>query len=99
MREIFADLGFVAEQFADQVLGQLRHRRGVIDVAGRQCERDDLAFMIEHQMELEAEEPAKTGFAALGQAGKHLVAVDPTRVTHRQGCAVDVVEARPSPSG
>src|SRR3954462_8114990 len=64
-----------------------------MDVAGRQRERDDLAFMIEHQMQLEAEEPASAGLAAPGQAGKHLVAVDPTRVTHRQGGAVEIVEA------
>src|SRR4051794_21720278 len=39
VREIRADVAFVAEQFADQVPGQLWHRRGVMDVAGRQCER------------------------------------------------------------
>ena len=66
MREIFADVAFVAKQFPGQVLGQLWHRRGVMDVAGRQRERDDLAFMIEHEMEFEAEEPASAGFAALG---------------------------------
>jgi hypothetical protein len=59
VREVLADIAFVAKQFADQVPGQLRHWRGVMDVAGRQFERDDLAFMIEHQMQLEAEEPAE----------------------------------------
>jgi hypothetical protein len=52
--------------------------------------------MIEHQMALEAEEPANASLAALGQTGKPLVAVDPTRMTHRQGCAVDIVDAPPS---
>src|SRR4051794_19942843 len=47
-------------------------------------------------MQLEAEEPADAGFAASGQAGKHPVAVDPTRGTHRQWRTVDVVDARPS---
>jgi hypothetical protein len=35
-------------------------------------------------MQLEAEEPADAGFAASGQAGKHPVAVDPTRVTRKR---------------
>ena len=87
MREAFADVAFVAEQFSDQVAGQLRHRRGVMDVAGRQCKRDDLSFMIEHQMQLEAEEPASAGLATPGQAGKHLVAVDATRVSVVHGSA------------
>src|SRR5690349_19305321 len=94
--EALADIAFVAEQLADQVLGQLRRRRGVSDVAGRQCQRDDLAFLIEHQMQLQAEEPARAGLATLGQAGKHLVALDATRVTHRQGRAVDVIDPCPS---
>src|SRR4051794_41785238 len=63
-----------------------------MDVAGRQRERDDLAFMIEHQMQLQAEEPASADLAAPGQAGKHLVAVDPTRGTHRPGGGVGIVE-------
>src|SRR3569623_2413364 len=97
MREVLADVAFVAEQFAEQVPGQVWHRRGVTDVAGRQGERDDLTLMIEHQMQLEAEEPARAGLAAPGQAGNHPLAVDPPRVTHRQWWAVDIVEARPSP--
>src|SRR4051812_19267306 len=67
-----------------------------MDVAGCQCKRDDLSFMIEHQMQLEAEEPASAGLATVGQTGKHLVAVDATRVTHRQRRAVDVVDPCPS---
>src|SRR4051812_14097125 len=92
VREILADVAFVAEQFPDQLAGQLWHRRGVMDVAGRQRERDDLTLMVEHQMELEAEEPADAGLAAPGQAGKHLMAVDATRVTHRQGHGDSVLE-------
>jgi hypothetical protein len=36
-------------------------------------------------MQLQAEEPASAGLAAPGQAGKHLVAVDPTRVIEVAG--------------
>ena len=96
LREVLADIAFVAAQLADQVPGQLRHRRGVIDAAGRQCKRDDLAFMIEHQMQLQAEEPARAGLATVGQAGKHLVAVDAMRMTHRQRRAVDAIDPCPS---
>jgi hypothetical protein len=43
-------------------------------------------FVVEHQMQFEAEEPASAGLAAPGQAGKHLVAVDPTRDTPAVVC-------------
>ena len=46
--EVFADIAFVTKQLSDQILGQVRHRRRVVDVAGCQLERDDLALMIEH---------------------------------------------------
>src|SRR4051794_41512744 len=67
-----------------------------MDVAGRQRERDDLAFMIEHQMQLQAEEPASAGLAAPGQAGKHLVAVDSTRGTHPPRGGLALIKAAPS---
>jgi hypothetical protein len=48
--------------------------------------------MVEHQMELEAEEPANAGFAPRGQIGESLVPTDAAIVAYGQRRAVDVVE-------
>src|SRR6516165_1279693 len=74
------------------MFGQLRHRFGVVNLAGGQLARDDLVQIIEDQMELETEEPAHRGFAARRQAGEGLMTIDAVIVTHRQSCAVDVID-------
>jgi hypothetical protein len=52
--------------------------------------------MVEHQMELEAEEPANAAFAPRGQIGEYLVPADAAIVAYGQRRAVDVVDARPA---
>ncbi len=96
LREVFADVASVAKQFSDQILGQVRHRRRIVDVTRSQFERDDLPFMVKHQMKFKAEEPTDAGFASCGQISEHLVPVDPPIVAYRKRCAVDVINACPS---
>ena len=53
---------------------------------------DDLMAGVEDEVQLEAEEPAHRGLAALGQTGEDLVPVDAMIVADRQGRGVDVIE-------
>src|SRR6201994_853508 len=50
--------------------------------------------MIEHQMQLEAEEPAHAGFAPGGQTRENPVFGDPPIVTDRESGTVDVIDVR-----
>ena len=47
-----------------------------MDIAGGQLQGDDFIVVVEDEVQLEAEEPAHRGLAALGQIGKDLVPVD-----------------------
>src|SRR5918995_1674158 len=68
-----------------------------MDVARGQLQGDDLMAVVEDEVQLEAEEPAHRGLAALGQIGKHLVPANAMIVAHRQGGGIDVVEPGPGP--
>ena len=56
---------------------------------------DDLMAVVENEVQLEAEEPAHRGLAALGQTGKDLVPVNAMIIADRQGRGVDVIEPGP----
>src|SRR6201994_1692433 len=91
-RQFFADIALVAKQLADKTLGQRGHRSRIADIARGQFKRDDLALMIEHQMQLEAEEPAHAGFSPGGQTRENPVFGDPPVVTDRESGTVDVID-------
>src|SRR5688572_25946944 len=69
-----------------------------MDIAGGQLQGDDLMAVVEDEVQLEAEEPAHRGLAALGQTGEDLVPVDAMIVADRQGGGVDVIDPDPGPS-
>ena len=94
--QLLADIALVAEQLADQVAGQRRDRRGVMDVARGQLQGDDFIVGVEDEVQLEAEEPAHRGLAALGQIGKHLVPAN-AMIVATEGRGVDVIDPGPSP--
>ena len=96
-RQLLADIALVAEQLAGQLTGQRWDRRGVMDIAGGQLQGDDFIVGVEDEVQLEAEEPAHRGLAALGQTGKDLVPANAMIIADRQGGEVDVVEPGPGP--
>ena len=68
-----------------------------MDIAGGQLQGDDLIVGVEDEVQLEAEELAHRGLAALGQTGKDLVPANAMIIADRQGGGVDVVEPGPGP--
>ena len=54
----FLPIAFVAEELADQGFGQGRHGFDIRHITRCDFECDDLVELVEHQMQLEAEEPA-----------------------------------------
>ncbi len=56
------DITTVAEQFAQQVLGHVRHRLAVIGVRGRELKRQQLTLVVDNQVEFEAKVPAHRVF-------------------------------------
>src|SRR3954462_12597872 len=97
LRQLLADITLVAEQLADQVAGQRRDRRGVMDVARGQLQGDNFIAVVEDEVQFEAEEPAHRGLAALGQIGENLVPADAMIIADRQRGGIDVVEPGPGP--
>ena len=67
----------------------------VMDIARGQLQGDDLIVGVEDEVQLEAEEPAHRGLAALGQTGKDLMPVKAMGVADRQGGGVDVIDPGP----
>ena len=83
------DVALVAEQLAKEAFGQMGYRLAVIDIAGRQVESQQLAAIVDDQMQFKAEEPAHRGLASGRQAVKHPVSLDSPVVTDRQRGGID----------
>ena len=86
VKQWLRDVAFIAKQFAPESLGHMGHRLTVIDIAWCQVKGEQLALVVDNEMQLEAVEPAHRVLATSGQTGKDLVAVDPSVVTDSQGC-------------
>ena len=65
----------------------------IIDVARGQAERQELALIIDDQVELEAIEPADRGLATSSTAVKDAMGVDASVVTDGKGGGVDKADA------
>ena len=77
LREEFAaDVALVGVEGAGQVLGHRVEHGAVGGVAGGDFQRHDLALVVDHEVQLEAVEPAHAGLAACGEALEHLMAVN-----------------------
>lgn len=76
-----------------QPFGQMRDGGAVVDVARRHLERQQLAPVVDHQVQLEAVKPAYRGLAAPGQLFEHLVAADAAVVADDDGGRVDEGDA------
>src|SRR3954452_16833535 len=71
-----ADIAFVDVELASQVPGDLVQHGAVGDVAGGDLQRHDLALVVDHDVQLEAEKPSRAGLTAVGEAVEDPVAVD-----------------------
>ena len=52
------EVAFIAKKLAEQALGELGNRMPIIDVAWSEAEGQDLALIIDDQVQFQAEEPA-----------------------------------------
>lgn len=84
IEERLRDIAFVGEDLAKQMLEQIRNGRTIIHLARGQGEVEQIAFVIDHEMQLETEEPAHAGVPTLGDAGEDLMLLDAGVVADRQ---------------
>ena len=87
------DIAAVAKETPKQATHQLRHRAAVIDIARREVEGQQLATIIDEQMQLEALEPADRGLAAPCIHPEDAMLGDPRVVTDPQRGGIDEADA------
>jgi len=83
------DVPLVAKQFAEKPTNQWGNGPAVVDFTWCEAEREQLAAVIDHQVELEPIEPADRGFASTRIDAKDPVLSNPGCATDRQGGGVD----------
>src|SRR3569832_2362078 len=76
VEQFAADVALVGEELARKMAGHLVQHGAGGGVAGGDGQRHDLAFVVDHEGQLEAVEPSHAGLAARGQAIEDLMAVD-----------------------
>jgi len=81
-KQSFGDVAPVTEQLTEQVLAQQGNRFPVVDIAWGQVERQAFTPVIDHQMELEAIEPAHRCLSPFCETLEDLVALDPAVVAN-----------------
>src|SRR6266566_5138643 len=80
LSEWLRERALITKEFANQACGELRNRVSIIDVTWRQAEHQDLALIVDDQVQLEAIKPADRCLAACGTSIKHPVLVN-ARIT------------------
>jgi len=89
MEQLVGNIAAIADRLPRQALGQFRDGLAVIDVTGGEAEGQQLAPIIDHEMELEAVEPTHGGFAPAGHLLENLVVVNAAVVADHQGGGID----------
>ena len=64
------EIAFIAKEFAHQTCGELGNRMPIIDVARCEAKGQQLALVVDDQVQLEAVKPADRGLATSGSTGK-----------------------------
>src|SRR3954452_16171755 len=91
LEQVLTDIAFIGVELAGQVPGDLIQHGAVGGVAGGDFQGHDLALVVDHEVQLEAEKPPHAGLAARGQAIEDLVTVDAAIVTDGElGCSHEV---------
>ncbi len=83
------EIAFVAKEFAKEVSSQLGNGVPIIAVAGRQTEGEQVALIIDHQVQLEAKEPANGSLATSRSSGKDPMLMNASVVTDFQRGRID----------
>lgn len=65
------DVATIPNELATQAPNHLRNRGAIIDIAWSQATREQLAAIVDRQVQLEAIKPPHRRFAALGIQSKH----------------------------
>ena len=81
-KQLFGDIPFVSKQFAKEFADQLGNRLTIIHIPRGQPQIEQLASVIEDQVQLETKKPAYESLATLGQPRKDLVSVDSWVLAH-----------------
>src|SRR5262245_3421517 len=71
----------VAKELTKQPLGERGHRFSVVNMPWCQAKGQEFSLVIDHQMELEAVEPAYRRLAPCGPTGKDPVGLNPAIMT------------------
>ena len=91
------DVPAIAEELAEEAPHQAWDRTAVVDVAAGQAEGQQLAAVVDDQVQLEAVEPADRGLAPRGVEGEDAMLPDAGVVADRQRRRVDEADARAVP--
>ena len=92
-KQVFGDIPLVCKQFPFQPLGHGLHHGPVIDIARCDLKRNDLAFIVDDDMQFHPVEPAHCCSSPLGKTSKGFVSIDPSVMTDRQMRAVSNIDA------
>lgn len=82
VEEALRHVASIRDELAGQALGQVGDGLAIIDVARRDPKREQLATVVDDEVELEAVEPAHGMLTAPRDLLEHLVTVDPAVVTN-----------------
>jgi hypothetical protein len=82
-------VALIPNQFAKETLGQGRDRTTIIDINRSQATGEDLATVVDYQMELEAVELIDRIRAALGQSRSVAMVLDAAGMTNTQFGGID----------
>src|ERR1700689_1159878 len=84
LEQVFADVALIGEGLAGRMPGHIVQHGAVGGVARGDFQRHDLAFVIDDEVQLEAEKPSHAGLATRCQAIEDLVTLDTAIVTDRE---------------
>lgn len=94
LREGSRNVAPIPKQLAAQFFHQVGNWRPIIDVARSQTTRQQLAAIIDRQVQFKAKEPPHARFATAGIGRKDAMLADPFWVTHFQSSRVNEADAR-----
>jgi hypothetical protein len=81
LREGSGNVAAISEQLAAQSFDHVRNRSPIIDVLGSQATSQQIASIIDHQVQFKAEKPPHARLATPGINRKDVVSTDPFRIT------------------
>src|SRR6266567_5053717 len=81
LRERSGNVAAISEELAAQSLDQLRHRGAIIAIAGSQATRQQVASIIDRQVQFKAEEPTHRSLATPSISGKNPMLTDASGIT------------------